>query len=165
MEDALAEIKKLQDQLEEEKARFRAVAQKIHGLTSRPLLVRAAESFVKGALIAAPIAIGASFAFRGADNGYFATWISSILAGLAISLFMSDPKSVNVKVISALGPILLGGINAIFDLDKLREYLGKLHDMTDDNSAYFSDHWIFVTMLGGLWGLLLYLASPNKSNE
>ena len=130
--------------------------------------VSASVGFVQGAIIAGAIAIGVSFAFP--DDGYLATWISSILAGLMVGITSGKPiwdkdSGPTIAVKAVIGPVVLGGANGVFDLSHMLDTFGRIHDLTDGRSEYPSDHWIFVALLGGIWGLLVTVDSRDADKK
>ena len=127
----------------------------------------ATVAFVKGAILAGGIAVGVSFVCP--TDGNLATWISVIFAGLVVGLTMGKPiadkdSGPTLAVQALICPSAGAGLNALLDFYKEKIDI-KVHDLTDGRTEYFSDHWIFVAIFGGLLGLLLTLDARSDDKN
>jgi hypothetical protein len=118
--------------------------------------------FLQGAIIAAVIALGLSFAIKA---GTIATWISMPLAGVLVGITCGLPiwkeGAWATNVAKAIFGLLLGlGANWLLDFTTSSIPMPLATNLNGDSGLLgLGDHWIGVGLFGGLWGLLVGLDS------
>jgi hypothetical protein len=124
--------------------------------------VKTIFGFLQGAIIAAVIAIGLSFAIKA---GTLATWISMPLAGILVGITCGLPiwkeGAWATNVVKAIFGLLMGlGANWLLDFTTSSINMPLATNLNGETGLLgLGDHWIGVALFGGLWGLLVGLDS------
>jgi hypothetical protein len=138
--------------------------------------VKTILGFLQGAIIAAVIALGLSFAIKA---GTIATWISMPLAGVLVGITCGLPiwkeGAWATNVVKAIFGLLLGlGANWLLDFAASAITLPNTLNFNGSTDSWqLGNHWAGVGLFGGLWGLLVGLDSgfddtkpeANKTNQ
>jgi hypothetical protein len=118
--------------------------------------------FSQGAIVAAVVAIGLSFAIK---TGTLATWITMPLAGILVGITCGQPiwkeGQWATGVVKGIFGLLLGlGANLLLDYTTSAILIPTVANLNGDNTAWqLGNHWIGVALFGGVWGLLVGLDS------
>ena len=124
--------------------------------------VKTILGFLQGAIIAAVIALGLSFAIKA---GTIATWISMPLAGILVGITCGLPiwreGAFPTNLVKAIFGLLLGlGANWLLDFTTSSITMPLATNLNGDSGILgLGDHWAGVALFGGLWGLLVGLDS------
>jgi hypothetical protein len=118
--------------------------------------------FSQGAIVAAIIAIGVSFAIK---TGTLATWITMPLAGVLVGITCGQAiwkeGQWATGIVKGIFGLLLGlGANLLLDYTTSAITLPLATNLNGDPNAWqLGNHWIGVALFGGVWGLLVGLDS------